>query len=135
MSSRSKMTLSTIGYDDKRRRVEVSSLGFNGREMASDVGDELSVSPMKPPVTSSTVLNRSAEPPERDKKKLSRHVSWDLGSVGFGLLGLRPVFFYLGVCLANRAVGMLFCKVIGIGPFLFNKKKLDEKKKKYNTIR
>lgn len=55
MSSRSKMTLSTIGYDDKRRRVEVSSLGFNGREMASDVGDELSVSPMKPPVTSSTV--------------------------------------------------------------------------------
>ncbi|CAG7871418.1 unnamed protein product [Brassica rapa] len=93
MSSRSKMTLSTIGYDDKRRRVEVSSLGFNGREMASDVGDELSVSPMKPPVTSSTVLNRSAEPPERDKKKLSRQVSWDLGSVGFGLLGLRPVFF------------------------------------------
>ncbi|WZY86416.1 hypothetical protein YC2023_032800 [Brassica napus] len=79
------MTLSTIGYDDKRRRVEVSSLGFNGREMASDVGDELSVSPMKPPVTSSSVLNRSAEPPERDKKKLSRHVSLDLGSVGFGL--------------------------------------------------
>ncbi|CAN6936505.1 unnamed protein product, partial [Brassica oleracea] len=79
-----KRTLSTIGYDDKKRKVEVSSLGFNGREMECEVWDEPSVSPMKLPVTSSTVLNRSAEPPRRDKKKLSRHVSLDLGSVGLG---------------------------------------------------